>query len=43
VGAAWLTPGSSGTAGDRLWGLGVDSKDIAVSAGMGLVYDSGNC
>jgi len=29
--------------GDRLWWFGVESKDICVGAGMGLVYDSGNC
>jgi hypothetical protein len=34
---------TTGGVGDRLWGLGVDSKDVSVSAGMGLVYDSGNC
>jgi hypothetical protein len=27
----------------RLWGLGAGSKDVSVSARMGLVYDSGNC
>jgi hypothetical protein len=33
-----------GGVGDRLWGLGASSKDgISVSAGMGLVYASGNC
>jgi hypothetical protein len=34
---------TTGGVGDRLWGLGVGSKDVSVSAGMGLVYDSGNC
>jgi hypothetical protein len=33
-----------GGVGDRLWGLGADSKDgISLSAGMGLVYANGNC
>jgi hypothetical protein len=34
---------TTGGVGDRLWGLGAASKDVSVSAGMGLVYDSGNC
>lgn len=34
---------TTGGVGDRLWGLGAHSKDVSVSAGMGLVYDSGNC
>jgi hypothetical protein len=35
---------TEGGVGDRLWGVGASSKDgISVSAGMGLVYASGNC
>jgi hypothetical protein len=37
------TTSTGGGTGDRLWGLGAGSKDVSVSAGMGLVYDSGNC
>jgi hypothetical protein len=39
------TTTTTGGVGDRLWlwGLGAGSKDVSVSAGMGLVYDSGNC
>jgi hypothetical protein len=35
---------TTGGTGDRLWGFGAFSKDgVSVSAGMGLVYASGNC
>jgi hypothetical protein len=34
---------TGGGDGDQLWALGADSKDFSVGAGMGLVYDSGNC
>ena len=37
------TTTTGGGAGDRLWALGAGSKDFSVGAGMGLVYDSGNC
>jgi hypothetical protein len=37
------TVATNGGVGDRLWALGAASKDFSVSAGMGLVYDSGNC
>jgi hypothetical protein len=34
---------SSGGVGDRLWGFGAGSKNVSVSAGMGLVHEGGNC
>lgn len=37
------TTTTGGGVGDRLWALGAGSTDVSVGAGMGLVYDSGNC
>jgi hypothetical protein len=43
VTSAGTTTTTGGGDPGRLWGLGAGSKDVSVSAGMGLVHDSGNC